>query len=526
MSTSPLSRRDFLASGCALAGASLLGVGTACSPDRVAGPNAPSPLDETASKARVAAGDLPEPRVIASVGGVLTATITASTNPAVVGGRHAREPVTYDGTFPGPTLWVRPGDMIDLTFVNKIVFDQAGTKPGYGRPPQDANVANLHYHGMHVPPVGQADNMLIMVPARGTEHYLFRVPFDHPAGLFWYHEHVHGLVTNHVSRGAAGMIYVANAYTDRVAQLGLRHRLMLLQQAYFEEDLRTLEYDDGERDDPERALSLINGQRMPEIHMRPGEPQVWSLGNGSTSAFYQLRAEGHVFDVIATDGIPLVAPGRRQQATLLLASGNRAELVVRGNPQPGRYALSYDSYDQGVDTWPQKVIATIVVEGEPWGGPDHPGVDESTPREDLSSLYVPAERHRTIVFGMNPNVPEGEFGRFTMNGHAYDPNYIEWTSILGTVEEWLILNETEQEHPFHVHINPFQITKRNGSTVPFEGHVDTAIVPRFGSLTVRTRFRDFAGAPILMHCHILDHEDMGMMTSFVIAPATVALGGG
>ena len=86
------------------------------------------------------------------------------------------------------------------------------------------------------------------------------VPLDHPGGLFWYHEHVHGLVANHVSRGAAGMLYVANAHTALVSQLGIRRRLMLLQQAYFDEELEALIGDDGARDDPERALSLVNGQ--------------------------------------------------------------------------------------------------------------------------------------------------------------------------------------------------------------------------------------------------------------------------
>jgi len=514
MSTFNLNRREFLASGCSLAGATLLTAAGCTSNDD---PVAPSPLSAIRGRGAPAKDDdLAEPHMIASIGGVLAATITASTNPVVVGGRQAAQPVTYDGTFPGPTLWAHPGDTIDLTFVNKIVFDQADTKPGYGRPPRVANRANLHYHGMHVSPVGTADNMLVMVEPRGVFHYAFLIPPDHPAGLFWYHEHVHGLVTNHVARGAAGMLYVAGHQTEEVARLGIRHRLMMLQQAYFAEDLRTLIFDDGERDNPERALSLINGQLMPEIHMRPGEVQVWSLCNGSTSAFYQLRAASHTFDVIARDGVPLVAAQRAQQR-LFLVTGNRAEVIVRASTEPGRYPLSFDTYDQGRDVWPAKPLATIVVEGEPWQGPDHPGVDRSVPIEDLSGLPVPAERHRTIVFGENFDVPEGEFGRFTINGHAWDPNYREWVSTLGTVEEWLITNETDQEHPFHVHVNPFQVTQVNGAPVSFEGHVDTAIIPRFGSITVRTRFRDFAGAPVLMHCHILDHEDMGMMTRFDIA---------
>jgi FtsP/CotA-like multicopper oxidase with cupredoxin domain len=516
MNRTALDRREFIASGLGLAASTLAGLSAAaCSPDSLLAP--PAPRIRPSAAVRRADGDLPEPRIISSVGGVLRASIICATTPVSVGGRHALQPVTYDGTFPGPTLWARPGDTVDLTFTNRIVFAQADSKPGYGRPPRKTHDSNLHYHGLHISPLGTADNMAIVVPATRTQRYLFQIPADHPAGLYWYHAHVHGLVTNQVGRGAAGMIYIANAYTDGVAGLGIRRRLMLLQQTYFEPDLETVISDDGDRDDPDLALSLINGALEPSIAMRPGEPQVWCLVNGSTSAFYVLRLEGHTFDVIADDGVPLRTP-RLGQETLMLASAKRLEVVVRANAKPGRYTLSYDEYNQGVDTWPQKSIGTVVVDGAAWSGPDHPGVDPSIVLEDLSLVAIPPERHRPIVLGVNNNVAEGEFGRFTINAHAWDPTYSEWTSTLDTVEEWLITNETNQDHPFHVHVNPFQITKINGQAVAFDGYQDTAIVPRFGSLTVRTRFRDFTGGPILMHCHILDHEDMGMMTRFEIAP--------
>jgi len=512
MSPSALNRREFLQQGLTAAGVATLGLSAnACAHDPVAPPHT-----EVLSMTPDVVGDLAEPSVLASSGGTLKTSIVALTQPTSLAGTQVAQPVSYNGTFPAPTLLVRPGDWVDLTFLNRIVFDQTGTKPGYGRPPRETNTTNLHYHGMHVSPVGTADNMLIMVAPNSSYRYYFQIPSNHPAGLFWYHAHVHGLVTNHVGRGAAGMMYVANSYTDQVAQLGIRRRLMLLQQEYLQPDLKTLTSDDGARDDPALARSLINGQFMPTIRIRPGEPQVWSLLNGSTSAFYMLRLEGHTFDVIAEDGVPLPA-ARVGKETLLLASAKRLEVVVRGNGTPGTYVLSYDSYFQGVDTWPQKSVGTVVVEGSPWNGPDHPGVDVSGRPADLSGGNIPKKRSRLIVLGQNDNVPEGEFGRFTMNGHAWDPGYSEWTSQLGTTEEWLIRNDTEQEHPFHVHTNPFQVVKVNDVAVPFDGYQDTAIVPRFGSLTVRTRFLDFAGGPILMHCHILDHEDMGMMTRFEIA---------
>lgn len=515
MSPSTVDRRQFVLSGVTFAGATLLGLSAAaCSPDELVAP--PSSSGLALAKVLPLGGDLPEPQVIQSVAGILSTDIVCATSPTTIAGRRVREPVTYNGSFPAPTLSVRPGDTIDISFTNRIVFDQAEEQEGYGRKPRGDRTTNLHYHGMHVSPIGTADNMLIMVDSNGSYRYTLQVPLNHPAGLFWYHAHVHGLVTNQVGRGAAGMIYVSNAYTDQVASLGIRHRLMMLQQAYLEEGRSIIISDDSERDDPNLALSLINGELMPDILMRPGETQVWSLLNASTSAFYVMRLEGHTFDVIAEDGIPLRSP-RLNQETLMFPSAKRLEVIVRGSATKGNYTLSYDSYNQGVDTWPQKSIGTVVVGGKAWSGSDHPGVDLSAAIEDLSLVTVPTELQRTIVFGQDNSVPEGEFGRFTINGHAWDPAYSEWTSALGTVEEWLITNETNQDHPFHVHVNPFQVTKINGSPVPFDAYQDTAILPRFGSLTVRTRFTDFTGGPILMHCHILDHEDMGMMTRFEIA---------
>jgi len=512
--SSVIRRRDFLEGGLTVFGAALLGSSIAgCFPEETVAPILPS--TDSLRALTGADGDLLDPPVIRSVRGLLRTTIIASTGSVMIGGRNALEAVTYNGGFPGPTLLVRPGDTIDLTFINKIVKDQADTKPGYGRPPRLSNQTNLHYHGMHVSPVGTADNMLVMVDANGSFRYRFSIPTNHPAGLFWYHAHVHGLVTNQVGRGAAGMLYVANSFTDAVAQMGIRQRLFMLQQAYFEPDGKTLISDDGNRDDPNLALSLINGALMPEIHIRRGEPQVWSLINASTSAFYMLRLAGHTFDVIAEDGIPLVSPLMGQE-TLLLPSARRFGVVVRGNAAPGQYLLSYDSFNQGVDTWPQKAVGTVVVDGAAWTGPQHPGVDLTTPPVDLSAAKVKKSGYRTITLGMDTSVPEGTFGRFTINGHAWDPAYSEWTATLGTVEEWRFVNQTEQDHPMHVHTNPMQVISVNDVPVPFYGYADTVTVPRFGSLVVRTKYTDFAGGPILLHCHILDHEDMGMMTRFEI----------
>jgi len=530
MSPPMISRRDFLATGATLAGSAAVGATvTGCATERTLAPIPESPPAQAVG-APPASGDLAEPLRIVSAGGVLNATLALATAPVRVGGRVAKEPVTIGGSFPAPTLEVRPGDWLDLLFVNRINFDQASDgRRGRYRPPRDGAMTNIHYHGLHVPPTstpqGAGDDMAVMIPRGASQRYLFRIPPTHPAGLFFYHPHIHGLVTNQQGRGAAGLLYVSNGHSDEVARRGITRRLMMLQQAYFDEDESRLVSDDGERDDPQLALSLINGQLQPDIRMRPREPQVWALCNGSTSAFYMLELDGHTFDVVAEDGLPLPF-ARTGVSRVLLTPGNRVELVVRGQPARGRYALRLAEFNQGVDTWPAKVLATVEIAGLTWTGAEYPGPDSSALLPDLSGAAVAARR--SIVFGVNESVPEGEFGRFTMNGHSWgqdgqgnpDPDYVEWTSTVGTVEEWVISNETSQDHPFHVHTNPFQVVRVTGApSYATLGYADTVVVPRNGgTVTVRTRFDDFPGR-ILMHCHILDHEDMGMMTSFVIAPA-------
>ena len=527
------SRRDFLAAGATLAGSAALGV-TACAPDTSVAPILP-PAKPSASVAPD--GELLDPRIIRSNGGLAT-SITASTDPVTVAGRTVYEACTYENSFPAPTLWVNQGDQVRINFTNKIVATQSDLKPGYGRTHLDAQT-NLHYHGSHVPPTGTADNMLVMVDRNDRFTYRFTVPATHPAGLFFYHPHIHGLVTNQMGRGAAGMFYVASAYTNSV-DASYRRRILVIQQVYFQPDLKTLTFDDGNRSDPSLALTVINGELMPLLRMRPGERQVWDMSNSSTSAFYRLRfPDGFRVRVLGYDGLSRAGFASNVASTVDIAPGKRVELEVRAPNGTGTSTLSLDAYFQGVDTWPAKPLATIAVGGTAAKDAGPVPLDNSIMAVLPNLAGVTPDKFRTIIFDQNDAVPEGTFGRFRMYlegtpPHSWDPTKPEWTdSVLGQTEEWTIKNFTVQEHPFHVHINPFQVMSvtglYNGGTAPTvvtTGFHDTVLVPPGGQVVVRTRFRDFPSAfgtadpgPVLMHCHILDHEDMGMMTSFYIRPS-------
>lgn len=503
---------------------------------------------------RADAGDRPDdladsPR-IEPAGGLTHAMLVVATDPVTLGGRHAREPVSYNGLPCGPTLVLRPGGSLDLLLVNRIAHTQGGMPyvppsrgtsashvvPGTHRPrhgthamagmggdPHAGATTNLHFHGLHVSPRGVSDDPFLRVARNESQFYHLDVPADHPAGLFWYHPHVHGLVTNQLGRGAAGLVSVENAWTDGLRTLGIRRRLLQLHQAYFASDGRTLTFADDDKNDTSNtvALSLVNGRLLPTLALRPGEPQVWALANTSTTAWYQLVLDGHAFDVIAEDGVPLRAV-RAGQARVLLPPAKRLEFVVRGATVPGQYALRLERYEQGADVWPAKVLATVAVAGARWHGPDVPGVDASVPLDDLRA--VPAAARRTIRFGEDPAVPDGGYGGYLIDGRPYDPARIDVAPTLGTVEEWTVVNDSDEEHPFHLHTNSFQVTHVNGAPQPFDGYQDTVRLERMGTVTFRVRFADFVGRT-LMHCHIVDHECGGMMAQLEIRRSAVAASG-
>lgn len=525
----PLSRRGFLVvSGAVAAGAAGFALG--CNSDTEPTIGDPGPGPEAADDLAVS------PRMNAAA-----ATLVAATDTITIAGRRAVQPVTYNGLACGPTLVVRPGGMLNLTLNNKIVETQGGmplssrgvatsqVAPDAVRgtrrnrrghhgmamdgmagdvDPGSGALTNMHFHGMHVPQSGNADNPFLRVSSGATQQYSFQVPGNHPAGLFWYHPHIFGLVTNQLGRGAAGLISIENPFTDQIASMGIRRRLMQLHQLYFDADQSTVIPDDDNKGDTSDTvtLSLINGQLHPKIYMRPGEPQYWAMANTSTTAWYLLTLDSHTFDVVAEDGTPLSA-ARTGQQQVLIAPAKRIEVIVRATSATGSYSLGLQPYDQGEDQWPAKPLANVIVTGSRWTGPDAPGIDTSHQLEDLRSASA---LQREIHFGEDPTVPDGGYGGYLINGRPFDPTRTDFSPALGSVEEWTVINDSDEEHPFHMHSNQFQLTQVNGSPVVFDGYQDTTRLPRLGSITMRLRFNDFTGRT-LTHCHITDHECNGMM---------------
>jgi FtsP/CotA-like multicopper oxidase with cupredoxin domain len=129
---------------------------------------------------------------------------------------------------------------------------------------------------------------------------------------------------------------------------------------------------------------------------------------------------------------------------------------------------------------------------------------------------------RTLVFSARAPEAEAaghwqEFG-FFIDGRKFDPGRIDQRVKLGTVEEWTIQNKHMHDHVFHIHTNPFQVTEVNGRPFAARNWRDTVVVPRFGSVVFRSRFLDYTGI-YMLHCHMMNHEEMGMMQTVEVYKA-------
>lgn len=204
----------------------------------------------------------------------------------------------------------------------------------------------------------------------------------------------------------------------------------------------------------------------------------------------------------------------------MLSSGNRAEFVVRGG-EPGRYPIYAKRYDQGHPggARPTVQLATLVVTGRPTAG-RVPGRLVEPPRMPT----LPVARRRTLTFSGDISGRHGIGVRFFIDGKEYDHERIDQTVEAGTFEEWTLVNEDVFQHPFHIHVNPFQVTDVHGippgdtSWQPPDPGVwwDVFRMPPKGKVVLRMYFRADVTGKTVYHCHILPHEDNGMMGNVLI----------
>ena len=435
---------------------------------------------------------------VASVDGRLDLDLAASDDWVDLAGERARL-WSYNGQVPGPLLEMAPRDELRIRLVNQL------DEP-----------TNLHFHGLHVPPDGTADNVFREVAPGDVATYVFRIPEQHPAGLFWLHPHFHGSVARQVSLGLAAPLIIRGAL-DAVSEVAAaREHVLVLQD--FELDRSGRPIDPGMAalmGGREGAVVTVSGQLRPRYGIEQDGALRLRLLNASASRFYRLSLEDHAMHLVATDGGSLAMAQRVDE--LLLAPGERRDVLVLGSRENGVYRLMNLPYNRGsagmmggtLGTRTAFEIASVVYEGRaesPHQVPQALGEVERLPA---------ARARRTFVLSETMGMVRGRgMGmRFLINGREFDHQRIDDRVRLGDVEEWEYINNTDMDHPMHVHTNPFQRVGADGEPEP--AWLDGIVVPARRRERIRIRFTDFVGATV-QHCHILDHEDLGMMSTLQV----------
>ncbi|WP_269190891.1 multicopper oxidase family protein [Blastococcus sp. VKM Ac-2987] len=400
----------------------------------------------------------------------------------------------YNGGVPGPTLRLRPGDRLQIQLVNRL----------------DAPT-NLHVHGLHVSPEGNGDNVFITVAPGESFDYDYRLPEDHPPGVFWYHPHHHGTVADQLFGGLYGAIVVEDVDALPVA----RERVLVVSDISLDAAGRLRQPSTMERMmGREGELVLLNGQVRPILTARPGERERWRVVNACTSRYVRLRLDGQQLDLLGIDSGRHAQPRRVEE--IVLAAGNRADLLVTTAAGTGTLqALGVDRGGMGGmmggsvsgDVGP---LATLEVAGAEAAAP---GPVPQQRLRDLRGVEVAERRRLTFDMGMGGGMGGGMGPggmSFTIDGREFDPHRVDQAVLVGAVEEWVIANTSPMAHPMHLHVWPMQIVAEGGRLLDDVRWQDVVNIPAGGEVTVRVAFDDFSGRTVY-HCHILDHEDNGMM---------------
>lgn len=464
----------------------------------LAASTAPPPLDQP----------LIEPEVRRSQDGVLATSLRCAYTWRNIGQRRLYLR-SYEGGL-APTLRMKPGETLKVRLANDLPPNRDWMPRDITRPHQFNNT-NFHFHGAHCSPSGIADNVMrTMLPGKSYDIEI-ALPADHTRGTYWYHPHHHGSADVQVASGMVGAIVVEGDFAEVPEIAAARERVMLLSQVVF--DAFGMIEDFGSTLFPEDATRFlaINGQRRPTIAMRPGEVQRWRVVGSQYQDNILMELAGHRLNVIAYDGIALGAMQEKKQ--LLMAPGQRADVLVQAGA-PGTYELNAMPYDQGHAS-PSGPLARVVVSGEPMAM-KLPSALPRPPFETIRDSEI--TNRRTLVFSGAGDPPDNDPGahwqEFTtlIDGKTFDPARIDQRVKLGAVEEWTIRNiHHHDDHVFHIHTNPFQVTEIDGKRPDDLVWRDTVTVTRAGGSTVfRSRFLDYTGI-FMLHCHMMNHEEMGMM---------------
>ena len=465
---------------------------------------------------------LPEPPQVQAKNHVVSLTLHAVNE-------NGRDAFAFNGEAVAPVIRASPGDVLKITYIN----DLPAKSPETCAINPCMDMTNLHFHGLTVSPNAPQDDVLTMLAKPGQVlHYSVEIPRDHEPGLFWYHTHPHGESHRQVLDGMSGAIVIEGIerYSPEVERL--RERVIVVRGRSLEHDpnaaalMRDVEIPLGPCGSAAGSASeifTVNGAVRPRIEIAPQERQFWRIVNASADRYLDLQLDGQTFEAVALDGMPLTyhepKNTTRTANHFLLSPAGRLEAIVTGPPSGTRSALRTLCVDTGADGDPNPgMVLADLVQTKP-GSSTNQIPKQSHGTENRRPVYKPVdvEPLEKTSADFIVTFTEDKNG-FYINGKKFAMDASPMTSArVGTYQHWRIVNQSNELHPFHIHQVHFLAYAENGRPLAQPAWLDTVNVPVGGTVDVILDFTN----PIIkgmsvFHCHLLNHEDKGMMAKILI----------
>jgi suppressor of ftsI len=456
---------------------------------------------------------LPNPPELRARNHTLALTLHASTT---VDGKDS---FYFNGQPNAPTLRVAPGDQLQITYINDLP-SKPREKCLIG---PCLDMTNLHFHGLTVSPDAPQDDVLDMMAMPGEAlHYDVQIPKDHPPGLYWYHTHPHGESYQQALDGMSGALVIEGIESYFPALTGLPERVLVIRGRSIGKDAQSAELRErvdlgsdacgGEPEPPEEVMT-VNDAIRPQIEIAAGERQFWRVVNASADRYVDLQLEGQAFEIVAMDGMPIARhdPDHRTRTAhhVSLPPAGRLEAIVTGPPSGAPRRLISHCVDTGPDGDPNPAMVLADIVPRSATGSRAKAVKGSL-KPEFQTLDLAAEEKVPPRFTVT--FTEDKKG-FYINSEKFTPDANPMLRVkVGSYQHWRIVNATGELHPMHIHQVHFLAFAENDKPITDPVWLDTVNVPYGGTVDVIMDFTDpvIKGMSVF-HCHLLNHEDKGMM---------------
>ncbi|CAM2771291.1 multicopper oxidase family protein [Helicobacter burdigaliensis] len=405
----------------------------------------------------------------------------------------------YNNSIPAPKIEVYEGDFVEIKVKNNL-----------------KEPTTIHWHGLPIPPE-QDGNPHDPILAGEERTYSFKLPLN-SAGTYWYHPHPHYITGKQVYMGLAG-VFVVKSKQDALSNL--QEQDWVISDIKLDKNAQIpannlIDWLNGR----EGNTILINGQHKPKITL--DEAQRIRIYNFCSARYLNLKIQNAEFILVGTDGGLIETP--ISQKELFLSPASRVEVIIKPNNK-GEFKLINTYYDRDKmmvkDDKNDIELATLDVKNiqkeipnflrkiEDFGAPN--AVKEVIMSEDHSKMHGIGKKS-------NEEIKQALASMFLLNGEVFDMNKTNLSSKLGEVEVWKITNKSHMDHPFHIHGTQFMLLsstfKGKKTKAPFKALQDTINVRPNETLELIMK-QDFKGIR-MYHCHILEHEDLGMMATLEV----------